>query len=111
MPHPSFRSRYNSVSDSSIRYDFLIEAPRYNVPIGGRHKHQVSRSGRLPAVRISTPVSVILHMISDVVASSNRMGAYSSVSSNCALLFPSTVVAVQLSGQCTVSQFPPRLII
>lgn len=83
----------------------------YNVPIGGRHKPYISTSGRLPAVRISTPVSVILKMTSGMLISCNPMGAYSSVSSNWALLFPSTVVAVQLSGQCIVSQFPPRLII
>jgi hypothetical protein len=34
-----------------------------------------------------------------------------SVSSNCALLLPSTVVAVQLSGQCTISHCVPRLTI
>jgi len=33
---------------------------------------------------------------------------YSKVSSNCALLFPSTVVAVQLSGQWTSAQLVPR---
>lgn len=37
--------------------------------------------------------------------------AHRSVSSNCALRLPSTVVAVQLSCQWNVSQLPPRLII
>ena len=36
---------------------------------------------------------------------------YNNVSSNCALRFPSTVAAVQLSGQWTSDQLPPRLII
>lgn len=41
----------------------------------------------------------------------NQVRTYSKVSSNWALFFPSTVVAVQLSGQCTVSQLVPKFII
>jgi hypothetical protein len=40
-----------------------------------------------------------------------RVPTYNRVSSNWALLLPSTVVAVQSSGQWTLSQLLPRLII
>jgi len=68
-------------------------------------------SFRLPAVKISTPVSVILQ--TRILGHSNRphkITTHNRVSSNCALFFPSVVVAVQLSGQCTLSQWPKLII-
>ena len=95
--------------------------PKFLQEIGlalARRVWSYNKSSRgFPAVRFSTPVSVMLSKKNGQaeVSFGEKIPvvdtAYRSVSSNCALLAPSLVTQVQLSGQCSSSHEDPRLII